>query len=54
MLYEVFFGLGALASIGLLALLGALIQRIFRIKVDYFTLIFMVVVGVGSIGRRGE
>lgn len=48
LLYEIFFGLSALASLGLLALLGALIRWLFRIKLDYFTLIFMLVVGIGT------
>ncbi len=47
-LYEIFFGLGALASIGLIALIGGLIQRILRIKADYFTLLFVVIVSIGT------
>ena len=48
-LYEIFFSLGALASIGLLILLGALIQRLFRIRAGCFIPIFVIVVVVGTI-----
>ncbi len=47
-LYEIFFSLGALAAIILIALIGGLLQRILRIKADYFTLIFVIVVSIGT------
>ncbi|MEZ4616858.1 MAG: hypothetical protein R2867_15320 [Caldilineaceae bacterium] len=47
LLYEVFFALGALVAIGLIALLAALLRRVLRIKTGYFTLVFLIIVSGG-------
>ena len=47
--YEILFGLGALAAVGVAILLGRLIQTVFRIKLGLFTPIFALVVVLGSV-----
>lgn len=48
LLYEFLFGLGALAAILLIALIGGVIQRLLRIKADYFILLFVIIVSIGT------